>query len=69
MAPRAAETTSQFLEPSLATAISLIASAIATTILRWAAYNWPSGRNKHDDTDHDHKHAGKHAAPTEDEEQ
>lgn len=34
------------LDPSIAAAISIIATTIATAILRWTAYMWPPGHHR-----------------------
>jgi hypothetical protein len=34
------------VDPSLAAAVSMIAAALATAILRFAAYQWPSGYHR-----------------------
>jgi len=34
------------VDPTVAAAISMIAAALATAILRYAAYHWPSGYHK-----------------------
>jgi hypothetical protein len=34
------------LDPTVAAAISMIAAAVSTAILRYAAYRWPTGYHK-----------------------
>lgn len=57
------------VDPSIASAVATIASAIATAILLYATYHWPSGRNEHDDEAQVRKHHRKKSHTDEDDEQ
>lgn len=36
------------LDPTIAAAVSMIAAAVSTAILRYAAYRWPTGYHRKD---------------------
>lgn len=44
------------VDPTVAAAISMIAAALATAILRYAAYHWPSGYHKRGAVKNESKH-------------
>ena len=37
------------MDPSVAAALSMLASAVSTALLMYSAYHWPAGRNEHED--------------------
>lgn len=56
------------MDPSLATPLATLASAIATAILMFAAYHWPAGRNEADDERGSHVKRN-HAKPDDDDDE
>lgn len=55
------------MDPTLASALATVASAISTAIIMYAAYHWPSGRNEADDEGGSHHR--KHKADDDDDEE